>query len=150
MFKHILSYPERDEEIRIVEQHGLRTGTPSLKDMGLKPVVTKAAIAEASAVIAHIRLTDEVTHYVVDLVRGTRDNPLFETGASPRAAAMIASASRAYAALQGRDFVIPDDVKAIALPALRHRAILSPAAEIEGRTADEVITAVIEQTQAPR
>ena len=150
LFKHILSYPERDEEIRIVEQHGLRTGTPSLKDMGLKPVVTKAAIAEASAVIAHIRLTDEVTHYVVDLVRGTRDNPLFETGASPRAAAMIASASRAYAALQGRDFVIPDDVKAIALPALRHRAILSPAAEIEGRTADEVITAVIEQTQAPR
>ena len=150
LFKHILSYPERDEEIRIVEQHGLRTGTPSLKDMGLKPVVTKAAIAEASAVIAHIRLTDEVTHYVVDLVRGTRDNPLFETGASPRAAAMIASASRAYAALQGRDFVIPDDVKASALPALRHRAILSPAAEIEGRTADEVITAVIEQTQAPR
>ena len=150
LFKHILSYPERDEEIRIVEQHGLRTGTPSLKDMGLKPVVTKAAITEASAAIAHIRLTDEVTHYVVDLVRGTRDNPLFETGASPRAAAMIASASRAYAALQGRDFVIPDDVKAIALPALRHRAILSPAAEIEGRTADEVITAVIEQTQAPR
>jgi len=150
LFKHILSYPERDEEIRIVEQHGLRTGTPDLNDLGLKPIISKQALLEASQVISHVRLTDEVTHYVVDLVRGTRDNPLFETGASPRAAAMIASASRAYAALQGRDFVIPDDVKAIALPALRHRAILSPAAEIEGRTADEVITAVIEQTQAPR
>jgi len=150
LFKHILSYPERDDEIRIVEQHGLRTGSPTLKDLGLKPVVTKKSLSTAAQIISHIRLTDEVTHYVVDLVRGTRNNPLFETGASPRAAAMIASASRAYAALQGRDYVIPDDVKTIALPALRHRAILSPAAEIEGRTADEVINSVIEQTQAPR
>ena len=63
---------------------------------------------------------------------------------------MISTAARAHAALDGRDFVIPDDVKAIALPALRHRAILSPAAEIEGRTADEVIGNIIEQTEAPR
>ena len=150
LFKHILSYPARDEEILIVQKHGQRAGTPSMDKLGLKPVLTKAALAKARTAIGNIRLNDEVTHYVVDLVRGTRDNPLFETGASPRAAAMIASSSRAYAALQGRDYVIPDDVKAIALPALRHRAVLSPAAEIEGRTADEVITTVIEQTQAPR
>lgn len=150
LFKHILSYPTRDEEIRIVQQHGQRAGTPSLSELGLKTVLTKAALKKARASIGAIHLNDEVTHYVVDLVRGTRDNPLFETGASPRAAAMIASSSRAYAALQGRNYVIPDDVKAIALPALRHRAVLSPAAEIEGRTADEVITTVIEQTQAPR
>ncbi len=150
LFKHILSYPDRDEEIRIVEQHGQRSGTPSMTELGLKPVMTIAALKSARAAIAGIHLNDEVTHYVVDLVRGTRDNPLFETGASPRAAAMIASSSRAFAALQGRNYVIPDDVKSIALPALRHRAVLSPAAEIEGRTADEVISAVIEQTQAPR
>lgn len=150
LFKHILSYPSRDEEILIVEKHGLRTGTPNLNELGLKPVITKKSISAANSIVSQIRLTEDVTHYVVDLVRGTRGNPLFETGASPRAAAMIASASRAYAALQGRDYVIPDDVKTIALPALRHRAILSPAAEIEGRTADEVISAVIEQTQAPR
>jgi len=150
LFKHILAYPDRDEEIRIVQQHGQRSGTPSMADLGLKPVMTKAALKKARTAIAGIHLNDEVTHYVVDLVRGTRDNPLFETGASPRAAAMIASSARAYAALQGRNYVIPDDVKSIALPALRHRAVLSPAAEIEGRTADEVITAVIEQTQAPR
>jgi len=139
LFKHILSYPQRDEEIRIVQQHGQRSA-----------VMTKASLKTARDAISAIHLNDEVTHYVVDLVRGTRDNPLFETGASPRAAAMIASSARAYAALQARNYVIPDDVKAIALPALRHRAVLSPAAEIEGRTADEVITAVIEQTQAPR
>jgi len=150
LFKHILSYPSRDEEIRIVEQHGQRSGTPTMAELGLKTVMTKSALSAARKVIANIHLNDEVTHYVVDLVRGTRDNPLFETGASPRAAAMIASSARSYAALQGRNYVIPDDVKAIALPALRHRAVLSPAAEIEGRTADELITAVIEQTNAPR
>lgn len=150
LFKHILSYPERDEEIRIVQQHGQRSGTPTISELGLKSVMTKAALSNVRKAIANIHLNDEVTHYVVDLVRGTRDNPLFETGASPRAAAMIASSARAYAALQGRSYVIPDDVKAIALPALRHRAVLSPAAEIEGRTADEVITTVIEQTHAPR
>ena len=121
-----------------------------MTDLGLQAVMTKAALKTARDAIAGIHLNDEVTHYVVDLVRGTRDNPLFETGASPRAAAMIASSARAFAALQGRNYVIPDDVKSIALPALRHRAVLSPAAEIEGRTADEVIAAVIEQTQAPR
>ena len=150
LFKHILSYPDRDEEIQIVEQHGQRSGTPTMAELGLKTVMTKAALSSARKVIANIHLNDEVTHYVVDLVRGTRDNPLFETGASPRAAAMIASSARSYAALQGRNYVIPDDVKSIALPALRHRAVLSPAAEIEGRTADELITAVIEQTNAPR
>jgi len=150
IFKHILDYPTRDEEIEIVRRHGSRTGSPSLAAIGVKSVVKKAEIDKAIAAINTVKLTDEVTHYIVDLVRGTRDNPLFETGASPRSAAMLSAASRANAALQGRDFVIPDDVKSIALPALRHRAILSPAAEIEGRTADELITDVVEQTHAPR
>lgn len=150
LFKHILDYPGRDEEIRIVEQHGTRTGSPKPKELGINPLVNRKQIEEAMASVATVRLTEDVTHYVVDLVRGTRNNPLFETGASPRAAAMIAAAARAHAALEGRDFVIPDDVKAIALPALRHRAILSPAAEIEGRTPDELIGQIIEQTSAPR
>jgi len=150
LFKHILDYPSRDEEIEILNRHGGTSGAPNLKQLGVKPITTAAKIKTALDVIPQIRLEEDVTHYIVDLVRGTRDNPLFETGASPRAAAMIAIASRARAALKGRDYVIPDDVKAIALPALRHRAILSPTAEIEGRSADMVISAVIEQTQAPR
>ena len=150
IFKHILDYPTRDEEIEIVRRHGSRTGSPSLKSLGVKSVVKETDVDKAVAAVNTVKLTDDVTHYIVDLVRGTRDNPLFETGASPRSAAMLSAAARANAALQGRDFVIPDDVKSIALPALRHRAILSPAAEIEGRTADELITDVVEQTQAPR
>lgn len=150
LFKHVLDYPTRDEEIEIIQRHGSRSGTPDIKSLGVKPIATATSIKAAKAVIPDIRLGEDITHYIVDLVRGTRSNPLFETGASPRAAAMIAIGSRAKAALNGRDFVIPDDVKAIALPALRHRAILSPTAEIEGRSADAVITAVIEQTEAPR
>ena len=86
----------------------------------------------------------------VDIVRATRNNEAIEIGASTRAAAMMASASRAYAATQGRDFVIPDDVKTLAAPVLRHRIVLSPAAEIDGLTRDAVIRGILDQTAAPR
>jgi MoxR-like ATPase len=95
-------------------------------------------------------LPDEVVEYVVRIVRASREGTTFELGASPRAAAMIASAARARAALDGRDYVIPDDVKTLALPGLRHRVILSPAAEIEGRTTDAALKAILDQTEAPR
>ena len=150
LFKHNLDYPNREEELEIVTRHGARTGSPNAKSMGIKPVITAKKLAAAVASAAKVRLTDEVISYVVDLIRATRENPLFETGASPRAGAMLATAARAKAALDGRDFVIPDDVKSIALPALRHRVILSPVAEIEGRSADELLQDIIENTQAPR
>ena len=97
-----------------------------------------------------MRLTDEVIGYVADLVRATRDSADVDTGASPRAAAMLAVAARARAALDGRDYVIPDDVKLLALPALRHRLVLSPAAEIEGRRVDQVLAGLVERVAAPR
>ena len=87
---------------------------------------------------------------MVDLVRSTRETADLETGASPRSAAMLATAARARAVLEGRDYVIPDDVKALALPALRHRVILSPAAEIEGRLVDDTLKTLIERVEAPR
>ena len=150
LFKHILDYPSREQELEIVARHGARTGTAKPKSMGLKSVATSAQITAAVEAVSQVRLTDEVITYVVDLVRATRETAAFETGASPRAGAMLAAAARAVAALDGRDYVIPDDVKQIALPALRHRAILSPAAEIEGAAADDVIRSVISQTDAPR
>jgi MoxR-like ATPase len=84
------------------------------------------------------------------LIRATRGRPTLLCGASPRAANMLAVASRALAVLRGRDFVIPDDVKALAVPALRHRVVLAPGAEIEGLTAEAVVAQVIEQVPAPR
>lgn len=150
LFKHSLDYPTLEEERAIVASHGARRGVADPAVLGIAAVASASQIAEAVASVQTVRLTDEVVGYVVDLVRATRRSAELETGASPRAAVMLAAAARARAALEGRDYVIPDDVKTLALPALRHRVILSPAAEIDGRTADQAIAALIDQVAAPR
>jgi MoxR-like ATPase len=150
LFKHTLDYPSRDEELKIVSQHGTRTGMKTPEAFGIQPVISFAELNTAVDAVAGARINDDIIAYIVDLVRATRASPALETGASPRAAAALATASRARAALDGRDFVIPDDVKSLALPTLRHRVLLSPAADIEGRTTEETLLAIIEQTAAPR
>jgi MoxR-like ATPase len=150
LFKHTLDYPNRDEEIAIVSSHGTRTGMSTPASFGIEPVLSAAELDAAVDAVSGARLQDDIIHYIVDIIRATRETPALETGASPRAAAALATAARAKAALDGRDFVIPDDVKALALPALRHRVLLSPAAEIEGRTTEETLLAIVEQTAAPR
>jgi MoxR-like ATPase len=150
LFKQTLAYPSREEERRIVAAYGVLSGQPDPAALGVEVVADAAVIGAAEAVIAGIRLNDALVDYVLNLVRATRESADLQSGASPRSAAMLALAARARAALDGRDYVLPDDVKTLALPALRHRVILSPAAEIEGRRADEVIQALIDQTEAPR
>ncbi len=150
LFKHVLGYPSADDERRIVAAHGRRFGASKPEDWGLVAQADAAVLAAAVAAVAEIRLVDEVIDYVVALVRATRGAADLSSGASPRAAAMLASAARAAAALDGRDYVIPDDVKRLAPDVLRHRVILSPAAEIDGRHVDAVIASLIDQTAAPR
>ena len=150
LFKHILDYPSRDEERAIVARHGHRTVMPELASFGLEAVADAQALGAARRTIAALRLSDDLIDYIVDIVRATREHESIEFGASPRSANMIATASRAYAAMQGRDYVIPDDVKFIALPALRHRVVLAPGAEIEGLQADAVLQQILEQIPAPR
>jgi MoxR-like ATPase len=150
LFKQTLHYPSRDEERRIVATYGLKSGQSDPAAMGVERVIDPASLEAALAAVAGVRLTDEIVGYVLDLVRATRETADLESGASPRSAAQLALAARARAALDGRDYAIPDDVKALALPALRHRVILSPAAEIDGRRADEVIAGLVEQAAAPR
>jgi MoxR-like ATPase len=150
LFKQTLKYPSAEEERQIVASHGVRTGSPDPAELGVAVAADRATLDAAAVAIREIRLVPEIVAYVVGLVRATRETPDIETGASPRSAAMLATAARARAALQGRDYVIPDDVKALALPALRHRVILSPAAEIEGRQVDQIIQGLIERVEAPR
>jgi MoxR-like ATPase len=150
LFKQVLAYPSLEEERRIVAAHGLQSGHTDPADLDVNPVVTAKALGAARAAVAGVRLGDEIVDYVLTLVRSTRETPDLQAGASPRSAAQLALAARARAALDGRDYAIPDDVKALALPALRHRVILSPAAEIDGRRADEVIAGLVEQAAAPR
>jgi len=150
LFKQTLGYPSRDEERRIVATYGAQSGQTAPADMGVTPVVNAKTLAAANAAVGAVKLSDEVVTYVLDLVRSTRETADLQSGASPRSAAQLALAARARAALDGRDYVIPDDVKALALPVLRHRVILSPAAEIEGRRADDVIQGLVDQAAAPR
>ena len=150
LFKHTLDYPSREEELKIVAQHGTRTGMKTPDAFGIQAVISPAELDAAVDAVAAARINDDIIAYIVDLVRATRTSPALETGASPRAAAALATASRARAALDGRDFVIPDDVKNLALPTLRHCVLLSPPADIEGRTTEETLLAIIEQTAAPR
>ena len=150
LFKIIITHPSRDEEREIVRRHGHRSAMPRLDEFGLRAVVDSGGLGRVREAVSRIRLTDALVDYVVDVVRATRQHSSLEVGASTRAANMLAAAARAYAALQGRDFVIPDDVKALAMPVLRHRLSLSPSAEIEGLTTDRILGEILDQTTAPR
>ncbi len=151
LFKHEMAYPSAEEEIRIVQSHAKGVGMPTMEELGIKQVVTKDELSAASGYIGSVTLSDEIIDYTVRLVRASRERPnLLDVGVSPRAAVNLAVASRAKAALAGRDYVIPDDVKQLAAPAMCHRVVLSASAEIEGRTAKSVISDIVAETEAPR
>lgn len=134
----------------MVRLHGNRSALPRPEDFGVRPVSDLDGLRAIRETVSGLRLADETVDYVVDLVRATRSHPAIHVGASPRAANMLAIGARAAAVLDGRDFVIPDDVKELFRPAIRHRIVLSPAAEVEGREADEVLGQVLDQVPAPR
>jgi MoxR-like ATPase len=150
LFKVQIGYPSRDQEREMVRLHGHHTAMPRLEEFDLRSVTTLEELAEARAVVRAVRLSDELVDYVVDIVRATRTHRSLACGASPRAANMLATAARASAAIAGRPYVLPDDVKGLLVPALRHRVLLSPAAEIEGVTAEKVLAEVMERVPVPR
>ncbi|MEG3179670.1 AAA family ATPase [Sphingomonas sp. LT1P40] len=150
LFKLAIDYPDEESERAIVAQYGTRTGSPRPEDSGVEQVADSATLTAASEAVLGVRLSEEVIAYVVSLIRATRGHADLANGASPRAASALAAAARAAAALEGRDYVIPDDVKLLAAPLLRHRVVLSPAAEIDGRRADDIVAQLIDRVEAPR
>jgi len=150
LFKLVVDYPAADEERRIVADHGGRFKSPAVGDFGVTEVANAATIEAAIDTIATVRLADEIVDYIVRIVRATRESADLECGASPRAATLLARAACAAAALDGRDYVIPDDVQRLAAGVLRHRVILSAAAEIEGRSVEQVVAALLDREEVPR
>ncbi|WP_039337255.1 AAA family ATPase [Novosphingobium subterraneum] len=150
LFKLLVGYPSIEEEARIVARYGEGKGAPKPADLGVVSVTTAAELGRAQSAIASITLAESIVDYIVRLVRATRESGDLVVGASPRAAVLLAGAARARAALDGRDYVIPDDVKALATAVLRHRLMLSPAAEIEGKQVETIVAALVEGTEAPR
>ena len=143
LFKLLVDFPDKAAEIAI-----LQAGAPR-PDL-ITPVLTEQALAEGHALIRSIRLDTTIVTYIVDLIRATRVDAEVLHGASTRAATALAGAVRARAALDGRDYGLPDDVQKLFVPTLRHRIVLGPTAEIEGRSADDVLTTILNRQDAPR
>ena len=150
LFKILLNYPEREVELDILQRHAAQPLDYGVRTQGIAPALSAEQLDAARALIDGIRLDEKILTYILDLVRATREDAEIREGASTRAADSIAAAVRAAAALDGRDYAIPDDVQRLILPALRHRILLGPTAEIEGRTPDDVLKSVIARIEAPR
>ncbi|MDH6126725.1 MoxR-like ATPase [Kitasatospora sp. GP82] len=150
LLKLVLPLPDRDQEFQVLSRHAAGFDPRDLAAAGVRPVAGPADVAAAQARIAKLTVSPEVLAYIVDICRATRQSPSLSIGVSPRGATALLNTSRAWAWLAGRDYVTPDDVKALALPTLRHRVQLRAEAEMEGVTADTVIQAVLAQTPAPR
>jgi MoxR-like ATPase len=150
LFKVEVGYPSRDQEREMVAVHGHRSAMPRLDSFAIEPVADGATIQAARERVAALHLSEPVIDYIVDLIRATRSHPALYCGASPRAATMLACAARAWSALAGEEFVLPDAVKDLAVNVLAHRVILGPAAEMEGRTAVATVREILEQVPVPR
>jgi len=148
--KLTMPLPERDDELAILTRHADGFDPRDLAAAGLTPVAGPEDLAAARAAVQGVTVRPEVLGYLVDVCRATRSAPAVSLGASPRAATALLAASRAAAWLTGRDYVTPDDVKALAGPALRHRLRLRPEAELDGVTADGVVTGVLTTVPVPR
>ncbi|MCK2141341.1 AAA family ATPase [Streptomyces albidoflavus] len=150
LLKLNVSLPPRDDEIALLSRHARGFDPRDLSAAGLHPVAGPAQLDAARSAVAGISVSPEIAAYIVDVCRATRDSPSLSLGASPRGATALLSTARAWAWLTGRDYVIPDDVKALALPTLRHRVQLRPEAEMEGVTPDAVLTPLLARVPVPR
>ena len=150
LFKLVIDFPPQDVEMAILRQHAAQPLEAGGAPVGLQPVLGAGALSETRTLIDQIILDDDILAYILRLVRATRESADIAFGASTRAADAIAGAARAFAALNGRDFAIPDDVKRLYVPALRHRIVLGPSAEIEGRRSAQVLENIMNQVEAPR
>ncbi|MEJ6393567.1 MoxR family ATPase [Gymnodinialimonas sp. 2305UL16-5] len=150
LFKLNIDFPDEAVEMSILQKHAAEPLDRGVETAGIDQVLGPEAMAESRALVDSIILQDEILAYILRLVRATRQSDDIAYGASTRAADAIAGATRAAAALAGRDFAIPDDVKRMIVPALQHRIVLGPAAEIEGRGPRDVLENILNQVEAPR
>jgi MoxR-like ATPase len=150
LLKLTVPVPSREEENAVLTRHMNGFDPRDLVGAGIRPAATAADLEVARRSIATVTVSREISTYVVDLVRATRQSPSLRLGVSPRGGVALLNAARAWSWLAGRDYVTPDDVKALARPALRHRVVLRPEAELDGVTADSVLETVLASVAVPR
>lgn len=150
MLKIVIRYPSENAETEILDKVETGFDSSDLNTANIQRVVGLERLEGIRGMAKKVRVEDIVRRYVTQIIRATRSKPQITLGASPRAGVMLMSAARGRALLTGRDFVTPDDVKAMALPVLRHRILLVPEAEVEGRTADDCINEILLTVEVPR
>ena len=150
MFKMVASYPSAAEEGQILKLHSEQIDVDHRLSDDLQTVTSPEEIVEATRQCSQVRVDEKLFDYINTLVRLTRQWPHFHLGASPRAGIALVQGARTLAAFYGRDYAVPDDVVQLALPALRHRVILTAEAEVEGRQVDELLEEMIRSVEVPR
>jgi MoxR-like ATPase len=150
LFKLLVPYPTFEQEHLVLQRHDEGLDPHDLAATGIRGVAAPADIVAAREEVQAIRVESPVLAYIVSIVRATRESPSLNLGVSPRGAASLLHAAKAWAWLAGREFLTPDEVKAVAKPALRHRLQLRPELELEGVTADGVLDGVLSAVPAPR
>lgn len=148
LFKIVVSYPSQEEESTILMRHHQRQGAQPVQEV--TSVLTGEQILAFRALTHQVHIEENLIKYIVRLVDETRKNPMLFLGASPRASIAMLVSAKAYALINGRDFVNPEDVKSVVLPVLRHRLQLSPEKEMEGVSIDEVVKQIIDKIEVPR
>ncbi len=148
LFKIKVGYPKPEDEINILKNSHERKEKQEIDE--IIPMISKKEIINFRRVIKELYIDENLIKYIVQIIDKTRNNSDLYLGASPRASLNIMNAAKANAALNGRDFVIPDDIKYVAFPVLRHRIILSPEKEMEGITNEKIIKKIIDSVEVPR
>lgn len=148
LFKIEVGYPNLEEEIAIISGHHSRKGNPPVATVS--PVLTAEEVQKYRKLVQDVHLEENVLRYIGQIIHETRSHNSLYLGASPRASVAVLNSAKAYAAIHGRDFVTPEDVKFVAFPVLRHRIMLTPDKEMEGVTADEIIKLIVDKVEVPR
>ena len=148
LFKIDIDYPNLEEEIEIINrEHNLQGEAKTAK---VTSHLTKEQVAKFQGLVNQVIIESHLVKYIADIIVNTRNNPFLYLGASPRASIAILKASKAFAAMNGRDFVTPEDIKQSAVPVLQHRVIVTPEREMEGVTTKQIISQIIEAVEIPR
>jgi len=149
LFKLLVEYPSKEEEVEILVMHSVQVELDKRLEV-LQTVTSPAEIVETTRSTGEAFVDPKLVDYINALVRQTRQWPQFYLGASPRAGIALMQGARTLAAFNGRDYAVPDDVVELALPAMRHRVILSAEAEVEGHSVDKLLGELIRSVEVPR
>lgn len=148
LFKILVNYPSLDQEVNILSRQHNRKSTLAIEEV--RPILSAESLSVFQQLAQSVHLEETLMKYIAQIIHETRNNPMLFLGASPRASVAVLNAAKAYAALQARDFVTPEDIKTVTMPALRHRIMLNPDKEMEGLSADEVVKQIIDKIEVPR